>query len=226
MVNVVVTVTPPEVPAIVIEVVPVVAVNEALRVRTELLVAPAGGVTGLGVKPPETPAGNPGADKVTGALKPPTDCTVTVADAELPRLITRVLGLVDRLNICGPITVKVTSPVLVSPALVPVTAMTLVPTVAVAETVIVSSEVMVPPTGGVTGLELKAPEIPDGNEGVARVTGELKPPMDSMVTMTFPVPPWLRERVSGATDRLKEAAVITVNGALAAFPVLPTTMIV
>jgi hypothetical protein len=74
----VVAICPPPVPVIVTPVVVEGAALETVMERTELTVPPDGGVTGLGLKPPVTPAGRAVAPRVTGALNPPADCTVTV----------------------------------------------------------------------------------------------------------------------------------------------------
>ena len=60
----------PEVPVTVTLVVPVVAVPDALKVRVEVTLPLAGGVTGLGENAAVTPLGNPEALSVVAALKP------------------------------------------------------------------------------------------------------------------------------------------------------------
>ena len=60
----------PEVPVIVMLVVPVVAVPDAVNVSVELAVPLAGGVTGLVEKAAVTPAGKPEALSVVAALNP------------------------------------------------------------------------------------------------------------------------------------------------------------
>ena len=70
-------VTPPPVPVTVITVVVAVAVFVTVRVRTAVVLPPAGGVTGLLLKPAETPVGNVGAARVTAELNWLIDCTVT-----------------------------------------------------------------------------------------------------------------------------------------------------
>jgi len=65
----------------------------------------AGGVTGLGLKPPVTPAGKE-AVRITGELKPPEEVTVTIAVPVPPGLRTRLLGLVEMLNIGVAVTVN------------------------------------------------------------------------------------------------------------------------
>ena len=109
-----VAVSPPAVPTIAIAVVVAGAEFETPMESVEATMPPGGGVTGLGLNPPETVGGNR-AVRVTGELNPPVDCTVTVAVAVPPGLETRLLGLTDRLNWGVAVTVKV--PVADLPAL-------------------------------------------------------------------------------------------------------------
>ena len=91
---------------------------------------------------------------------------------------------------------------------VPATAMTVVPPGAALETARVSTEVTLLPAGGVTGLVLKTPLTPDGSVGTARVTGELKPPIDCTVIVVVPTPPGLIVSVPGLADMVNDAAVV------------------
>ena len=60
----------PDVPVTVTLVVPVVAVPDAVKVRVEVTLPLAGGVTGLGENAAVTPLGRPEALSVVAALKP------------------------------------------------------------------------------------------------------------------------------------------------------------
>ena len=91
-------VTPPPVPVTVITVVVAGAVFVAVRVRTEVVLPPAGGVTGLLLKPAETPVGNVGTARVTAELNWLIDCTVTETVPTPPGFSVSVLGLVDRVK--------------------------------------------------------------------------------------------------------------------------------
>jgi hypothetical protein len=93
-----VAVSPPPVPLTVMMVVLPGAAAETAIDSTELVGPPAGGVTGLGVKPPVTPEGNVGTDRATGELNEPRDCTVTLMVPTPPGLRVRLLGLTDRVN--------------------------------------------------------------------------------------------------------------------------------
>jgi len=133
-------------------------------------------------------------------------------------------------------TMSVTATVAVSPPPVPDIGMTVVLAGAVFEMARESTELVVPPADGVTGLGLKPPLTPDGSVGAARVTAELKAPIDCTVTVIAPTPPGLTVRLAGLAERVNVGAVVgvvavvvvvvvtavTVNVPLAAFPVLPT----
>jgi hypothetical protein len=78
------------------------------------------------------------------------------------------------------------------------------------------------PDGGVTGLGLNPPVIPVGN-GAARVTGELKPPLEETVTMIVAVPPGLMTMLLGLAEMPNNGVAVTKNVAVADLPVLPVT---
>jgi len=111
----IVAVAVPDVPVIVITLLVDGAVLETAKESTELALPPGSGVTGLTPKPPLTPNGKVDAARVTGELKLPTDCTVTVAVPVPPGLMVRLLGLTERLNKDVAVTVNV--PVADLPAL-------------------------------------------------------------------------------------------------------------
>lgn len=100
-------VSAPDVPVTAMIVVPPGAEPDTARVSTEVTLSPAGGVTGLVLKTPVTPDGSVGTDRVTGELKLPIDCTVTMLVPTPPRLMVRVPGLTDRLNEGGVVAVVV-----------------------------------------------------------------------------------------------------------------------
>jgi hypothetical protein len=106
--------------------------------------------------------------------------------------------------------------------LVPVIVMAVVDVGAPVATPIESVDVEVLPDGGVTGLGLNPPVTPAGN-GAARVTGELKPPLEETVTMIVAVPPGLMTTLLGLTERPNNGVAVTTNVALADLPVLPVT---
>lgn len=96
----------PDVPVTGIEVVVEGAVLETATESKEDTVPPDGGVTGLGLNPPVTPDGIV-AERVTGALKPPLDKTVTVIVAVPPGPTTRLLRSAEMLKRDEAPTVKV-----------------------------------------------------------------------------------------------------------------------
>ena len=118
-----------------------------------------------------------------------------------------------------------TDVVAVSPPAAPITGIEVVVEGAALETATESTEVMLLPGSGVTGLGLNPPETPDGIRAV-RVTGELKPPTDKTVTVIVPVPPGLRTRLLGLAETLKLGVAVTVKVPLADLPVLPSARIV
>ena len=101
-------VSPPPVPLTAMIVVLAGALLEATMDSTELVTSPAGGVTGLGVKPTVTPDGTVGTDRVTGELKEPRDCTVTLMVPTPPGLRVRLLGVTDTVKE-APVVVVVTA---------------------------------------------------------------------------------------------------------------------
>ena len=128
------------------------------------------------------------------------------------------------------VTIRVIGAVEVIPPPVPLTVMIVVLPGALVETAMPSTELVMPPGGGVTGLGVKPPVTPDGKVGTDRVTGELKEPVDWTVTAMVPTPPRSRVRLSGLRVNVKAAKIVvavvvvtavTVNVPLADFPVLP-----
>jgi hypothetical protein len=87
---VVVLVKLPDVPVMVTEAVPVVAVLLAVNVKVLLLAVL------LGLKEAVTPLGTPDADKLTLPLKPFCGVTVMVLVPALPRVIVKLLGDAER----------------------------------------------------------------------------------------------------------------------------------
>src|SRR6266404_2416131 len=82
----------PEVPVTVTFVVPVGAVAAAVKVKAEVALPLAGGVTGLVENAPVTPVGSPEAERVVAELKPPWLETVIVLDPLAPWFTVSELG--------------------------------------------------------------------------------------------------------------------------------------
>jgi len=89
---VVVWTSEPEVPVTVTLVVPVAAVAEAVKVRVEVALPFAGGVTGLVEKAAVTPLGRADRLSVVAELKPFTLVTVMVLETFDPRATLTALG--------------------------------------------------------------------------------------------------------------------------------------
>ncbi len=130
------------------------------------------------------------------------------------------------------VAVVVTAPVLMVSASVPVAVrLLLVPVIwrvamaagALVATVMERMVGVLPPAGGVTGLELKAPATPVGNPVTAKLTGALKDPSEWTAMLTTADCPWYSVRTLGLTDNENPAVVpVTVNVPLAACPLSPT----
>jgi hypothetical protein len=108
---------------------------------------------------------------------------------------------------------------------IPTTVTAVVVAGAEGETDKASTELAVPPAGGVSGFGPNPPVTPDGRDAV-RVTGAEKPPLERMVTMTVPVPPGTITMLLGLADMLNSAVAVTVKVAEAVLPVLPVTVTV
>ena len=89
---VVLCVSEPDVPVTVTVLVPVVAVEEAVKVNVDVALPFAGGVTGLVEKAAVTPLGSPAALSVVAELNPLRLVTVMVLVAVDPRVTLTVLG--------------------------------------------------------------------------------------------------------------------------------------
>src|SRR4029077_5976598 len=102
----------PDVPATVSVNVAGVTMGESCRVRVEVALPPAGGVTDEGLMVADTPVGAPDVASATAELKPPTELMVTEAEAVPPT--TTVTGEIELKEKSITFTRKV--PVLVFPA--------------------------------------------------------------------------------------------------------------
>jgi hypothetical protein len=120
-VRVVVSETLPLVPLMVMTWVPVGALLETVRVKSDVPEP----VTEVGLKLPVTPVGMPVAESATAESNPPVAVTVTTAYPLWPRASEPEVGETERLNppVTGAVTVRVKVVVLVRLELVPVTVM-------------------------------------------------------------------------------------------------------
>jgi len=85
----------PDAPDTAIIVVPPDAPPDTAMLSVEVPLSPAGGITGFVLKTAVTPEGSVDSVSVTGELKDPMDCTVTMTVPTPPWLTVRVFGLAD-----------------------------------------------------------------------------------------------------------------------------------
>jgi len=124
-------------------------------------------------------------------------------------LVCGVVGSGFTVAVVTEVTVSVSDLVVVNMPDVPVTVRTVVPSSAELEAAIESPKTAAPPTGGVTGFELKLTETPAGKDGTAKNTGILNPPTEFTLTVTMVGTP-LRLTVTlvGSSDRVKPCPVV------------------
>jgi len=75
-------------------------------VNVDVAEPPEGGVTEVGLRVVVTPVGAPEAERLTAALKPPTEATVIVDVPEPPCTIVRVVGEADNEKSGAAVTVR------------------------------------------------------------------------------------------------------------------------
>jgi hypothetical protein len=191
---VVLAVSVPEVPVIVIVEVPSVDVQLDVSVSTLLP------VVGLVLNAAVTPLGNPDTASATLPVNPPTSVTVIVSVALLPGVTDRVdaEGLSVKLPIPTVLTVSATVVDEVSEPEVPVMATVDVPAFAVLLAVSVSTPVPV------VGLVPNAAVTPVGNPDAARVTLPAKGLTSVTVMVSVALPPWVTAKVAaeGLSEKL------------------------
>jgi hypothetical protein len=214
-VTVVVWVTPPLLPVMVIVWFPSPALLPTVSVIVEIP-APANIV---GLKLTVTPVGWPVADKVMALLKPPEIAVVIVEVPELPlaTLIDVGAALMVKLGVV-PVTVRET--VVVSAVLpeVPITVMLYVPVTVDEPTVIVMVEVPAP----VIEVGLKLTVTPVGWPVADKVMAELKPPVAALLIVEPPELPCATETEAGAALMVKLGVVpVTVRETVVVSVVLP-----
>jgi hypothetical protein len=164
----------PEVPEMVRVNGPVVAVDEAVRVRVEVTLPPEGGVTVAGENEAVTPPGSPEMLRLVALLKPLILPTVTVAVPLVPRVTLSEAGATLTLKSgCGTdptVMVRFTRWLMLP--LLPVIFKTKVPVVAEEDAVSVRVEDAVPPAGGVTVAGAKDAVTPAGSPETLRLVAE------------------------------------------------------
>lgn len=191
--TVVVAVKLPDVPVIVIVVVPASAVVPAVKVRTLVEVA------GFGLKEAVTPFGSAEVVKVTLPLKPPCGVMVIVLVSPAPPLATLTAdGAAERLKLCtGAVTVRL---MVVLPVVLPEMPETVTVTVPVAA-VEVADKVSVLVVE--VGFVLNDAVTPLGKPEAERVTLPLKPPTSVTVIVLVPLLPCKTLTLLGEADSVK-----------------------
>jgi hypothetical protein len=188
----------PLVPVIVITWVPVGAVLDTVRVKSDVPEP----VTEVGLKLPVTPVGIPVADKATGELNPPESVTVTTANPLWPRSREPAVG--DTETVKEPVAVAVTVSdivvVCVIPPPVPVTVMVYVPGVVVDATVKVAVDD--PEPGAAIDAGLKLTVTPVGAPVAVSAMAELNPPETKVVIVELPLLPTTTESAAGDDEML------------------------
>jgi len=141
--------------------------ESTLTVAVEVMVPPAGGVTGLDENDTCTPEGKEPGLRLTGELNDPRDVTVTVSSDELPAATLRVGAVRDNPKSAPDVTVRVKLVEWVVEPPVPLMEIMLDPTAALGPTLTVSVEVAVPPDGMLIGFGVNVENVtPDGTEPV------------------------------------------------------------
>src|SRR5262245_27031003 len=192
-------VSAPEVPVTVTVLMPVAAVAEAVRLSTVL--APA---VLAGLKAAVTPAGRPLAVNETAPVKPPMRVMLIVHDTLAPWTTTGPGEHGDSEKSCAAGMVTLIVVVWLSPPLVQVMVMVVVPATMPAGTAIVRMlEVAVIDAG------LNVPVTPAGCPLMLQDRLPAKPPVRVTVNVVVPEAPAAMVRLDGLAARLKSAAAIT-----------------
>ena len=189
----VVCVSVPDVPVMVMLLVPVVAVLLAVKVRTLL------DVVGLTPNEAVTPLGSAEFDRLTEPVKPFRSVTLMVLLPLLPCFTVRLEGEaeIEKSGCAGAVTVKVTAVVCVSEPDVPVMVTVAVPVVAVELAVSVKTLL------DVAGLVPNPAVTPAGNPEAESVTLPVNPPEGVMVMVLLPLVPWVTLRLLGEAESEK-----------------------
>jgi len=155
-----------------------------VKVRVELALPLAGGVTGFGEKAAVTPEGKPVALRLVAELKPFKLVMVVVLVPVPPCATFTEVGEVamEKSGAAAAVMVSEMVAVWVSEPEVPVTVTVAVPVVAVEDAVSVSVDVAFPLAGGVTGFVEKPAVTPLGNPEALSVVAALNP--FKLVTVT------------------------------------------
>jgi hypothetical protein len=197
----------PEVPVTVTVAVPVVAVPEAVSVRTEVALPFAGGVTGLVENVAVTPLGRPVAVRVVAELKLFWLVMVIVLVPLLPCVTVREDGEALIVKFGEAVAFTVRARVVVATRLPDVPVIVTVAVPVVAEPLAVNVSVLVP----VVGLGLNVAVTPLGKPDAASVTLPLNPFTSCTVIVLVPLPPCVIVRLLGESERVKVGVAAPAN---------------
>lgn len=183
----------PDVPVMVIVLVPVVAVLLAVKVRT--LVDVVGLVPNVAV----TPLGRAEFDRVTDPVNPLLGVTVMVLLPLVPCLTVKLVGDAEseKFGAAGAVTVRLIVVVCVKLPDVPVIVTLDVPVVAVLLALKVTTLLEV------VGLVPNVAVTPAGRPDADKVTLPVNPPEGVTVIVEFPLLPWVTLRLEGEADSVK-----------------------
>ncbi len=180
----------PDVPVMVTEAVPVVAVLLAVSVNVLVLVVL------LGLNDTVTPLGSPDADKLTLPLKPFCGVTVMVLAPLAPCVTVKLLGDAERAKVGGGVTVRESDVVCDKPPETPVTVTLKVPRAAVLLAVSVNVLVLA------VLLGFNDAVTPLGRPDADKLTLPLKPFCGVTVMVLVPFVPWSTLRLLGEAERV------------------------
>lgn len=199
----------PEVPVMVTDAVPTIALEEAVSVSVDVALPFAGGVTGLVENAAVTPLGSPVALSVVAESKPFWLVMVIVLVPLLPGGTVTVVGeaAIAKFGVAGALTVRTRVVVARRLPELPLMVTVVVPIVAVLLAVRVSTLVEV------VGLVPKVAVTPLGSPDAASRTLPLNPvkPVTAMVLVPA-APPWVIVRLLGESESVKLG--VTVKGTL------------
>lgn len=181
----------PEVPVIVTETVPVVAVPLAVSVS---VLAP---VVFAGLNDAVTPLGRPEADKATLLLKPLSGFTVIALEPLDPCVMVRLLGEAESVKFGGGLTARESVVELDRLPDEPVIVTVDVPVVAAL--LAVSVNVLVP----VALVGLNEAVTPEGKPDADKLTVPLKPLSALTVMVLVPLAPWTMVKLFGDAESVK-----------------------
>jgi len=189
----------PDIPVIVIVAAPVVAVEDAVSVSTEVTLPFAAGVTGFVENDAVTPLGNPLALSVVAELNPPVLVIVIVLVPLPPWVTVTDVGDAAMVKFGDDAALTVSAMVAVAVKLPEVPVMVTVADPVVAVLLAVSVSTLVPVVGFVPNDAV----TPLGRPDAASVTLPENPPTSVTVIVLVPLLPCVTDTLLGEADRVK-----------------------